>query len=72
MIINAVTPAKNTEAERRACEIRLRAERKAGKLAAKLERTQGKRTDIITSAQRGAKSYEEQGRPALPIGRDDG
>lgn len=30
--------AKNTEAERRACEIRLRAERKAGQLLASLER----------------------------------
>ena len=30
--------AKNTEAERRACEIRLRAERKAGQLLSKMER----------------------------------
>ncbi len=33
--------AKNTEAERRACEIRLRAERKAGKLLAKMEKAKG-------------------------------
>ncbi len=33
--------AKNTEAERRACEIRLRAERKAGKLLSKMEKNKG-------------------------------
>ena len=33
--------AKNTEAERRACEIRLRAERKAGQLLAKMEKNKG-------------------------------
>jgi DNA repair exonuclease SbcCD ATPase subunit len=33
--------AHNTEAERRACEIRLRAERKAGAISAKLEKAQG-------------------------------
>jgi hypothetical protein len=37
--------AHNVEAERQACEIRLRAERKAGKLSAKLEKKPGKRTD---------------------------
>jgi len=37
--------AHNVEAERKACEIRLRAERKAGALSAKLERRRGKRTD---------------------------
>lgn len=35
--------AKNTEAERRACEIRLRAERKAGQLSAKIDRSKGGR-----------------------------
>lgn len=35
--------AKNVEAERRACEIRLRAERKAGQLSAKLEKSSGGR-----------------------------
>jgi hypothetical protein len=35
--------AKNTEAERRACEIRLRAERKAGKLSAKIDKSKGGR-----------------------------
>ena len=38
MIINAGTPAKNTEAERRACEIRLRAERRAGELLREMEK----------------------------------
>ncbi len=33
--------AKNTEAERRACEIRLRAERKAGQLLSKMEKAKG-------------------------------
>ena len=37
--------ARNTENERRACEIRLRSERKAGQLARQLEKSQGKRTD---------------------------
>jgi hypothetical protein len=39
--------AHNTEAERRACEIRLRAERKAGAISAKLEKAQGKRADRL-------------------------
>jgi transcriptional regulator with XRE-family HTH domain len=34
--------AQNVEAERQACEIRLRAERKAGKLSAEMERRQGR------------------------------
>ena len=34
-------PAKNTEAERRACEIRLRAERKAGQLRRQEEKAKG-------------------------------
>jgi hypothetical protein len=37
--------AHNVEAERQACEIRLRAERKAGELSAKLEKAPGARTD---------------------------
>jgi hypothetical protein len=37
--------AHNIEAERQACEIRLRAERQAGKLSAKLEKKPGRRTD---------------------------
>lgn len=40
---------RNTEAERRACEIRLRAERKVGKLIQQMERARGKRTDLPTS-----------------------
>lgn len=35
--------ARNTEAERRACEIRLRAERKAGELLSKAEKAKGAR-----------------------------
>jgi hypothetical protein len=35
--------AKNVEAERQACEIRLRAERKAGQLTAKIDKLQGRR-----------------------------
>lgn len=35
--------AKNTEAERRACEIRLRAERKAGELLREMEKAKGAR-----------------------------
>ena len=37
----AGTPAKNTEAERRACEIRLRAERKAGQLRKQEQKAKG-------------------------------
>jgi hypothetical protein len=44
--------AHNVEAERKACEIRLRAERKAGALSAKLERSPGKRTDKQPRAMR--------------------
>jgi hypothetical protein len=35
--------ARNTEAERRACEIRLRAERKAGSLLSTMEKAKGGR-----------------------------
>jgi hypothetical protein len=43
--------AHNVEAERQACEIRLRAERKAGKLSAELERSNpGKRKKDLGSA----------------------
>jgi hypothetical protein len=43
--------AHNVEAERQACEIRLRAERKAGKLSAKLDRSNpGKRKKDLGSA----------------------
>jgi hypothetical protein len=48
--------AKNIEAERRACEIRLRAERKAGALTGELARAQGKRTDRDTSSKAATKS----------------
>jgi hypothetical protein len=41
--------ARNTEAERQACEIRLRAERKAGQLTAKLPTARGERTDLTSS-----------------------
>ena len=39
--------ADNMEAERRACEIRLRAERKAGRLLRKSKKAKGKRTDLV-------------------------
>src|SRR5215813_3293629 len=43
--------AHNVEAERQACEIRLRAERKAGALSAKLERSNpGKRKKDLAGA----------------------
>lgn len=38
--------AMNTDAERKACEIRLRAERRFGELTSALERAPGKRTDL--------------------------
>jgi hypothetical protein len=43
--------AKNTEAERQACEIRLRAERKAGQLLAQMDKLKGrpeKASDAVT------------------------
>lgn len=40
---------KLMEAERRACEIRLRAERKAGSLSAQLDKHQGARNDLTSS-----------------------
>jgi hypothetical protein len=52
--------ARNTEAERQACEIRLRAERRTGELTETLERSQGARTDLATSEQPAPKSYEQQ------------
>jgi hypothetical protein len=50
--------AHNTEAERRACEIRLRAERKAGQLSAKLETAQGRRTDKLPDNMAGSTKTE--------------
>ncbi len=41
--------ARNTEAERQACEIRLRAERRAGQLSSELETAQGHRSDLTLS-----------------------
>lgn len=46
--------AQNTDAERRACEIRLRAERKAGKLLAQLTPKRGVRSPEEQSATKGA------------------
>lgn len=48
--------ARNTEAERQACEIRLRAERRAGELDAQLERAPGARSDLSTSSHAGSRS----------------
>lgn len=42
--------AKNTEAERRACEIRLRAERKAGELLKAMEKAKGGRPSKTSTA----------------------
>ena len=51
--------AKNVEAERRACEIRLRAEKKAGQLSKKIETAPGTRTDLpLGSMQRGSTKRE--------------
>jgi hypothetical protein len=41
--------ARNTDAERKASEIRLRAERRTGELLKELERAQGKRSDLTSS-----------------------
>jgi hypothetical protein len=41
--------ARTTEAERKACEIRLRAERKVGRLTSEMETAQGERTDTTSS-----------------------
>ena len=43
--------AKNTDAERKAIEVRIRAERRAGQLLADMQRGQGTRNDVITSVQ---------------------
>jgi hypothetical protein len=40
--------ARNTEAERKACEIRLRAERKCGQLSAALVTAPGRRRDLTS------------------------
>ena len=40
--------AQNTEAERQACEIRLRAERKCGELTAEMVKAQGHRADLTS------------------------
>lgn len=39
--------AKNIEAERRACEVRLRAERKCGQLDKQRDKPRGRRTDLL-------------------------
>jgi hypothetical protein len=51
--------AHNVEAERQACEIRLRAEKKEGRLTKKLGKARGKRTDRPTSPREGEKSTKE-------------
>ena len=44
----AVEPGTNTEAERQACEIRLRAERRCGQLTADMMTAPGRRSDITS------------------------
>jgi len=50
--------ARNTEAERRACEIRLRAERKAGQLSAKLDKAAGRPSKIIGTVPKISKAQQ--------------
>ena len=52
--------ARNFENEMRAIEIRIWAERRCGKLLAEMVRAQGKRSDLVTSPQAGAKSFKDQ------------
>jgi hypothetical protein len=50
--------ARNTEAERRACEIRLRAERKAGDLLSQMERGEAGRPANGGNAGRNSSPYQ--------------
>lgn len=51
--------AKNTEAERRACEIRLRAERKAGALLSEMEKSKGGRPQKTPDNPVGSSEYRD-------------
>ena len=42
--------AQNRDAEKRVCEIRIRAERKAGQILKRMERKPGRRTDLSTTS----------------------
>jgi hypothetical protein len=55
--------AKNTEAERRACEIRLRAERKAGQISSKIERSDpgNRKKDLRTAVAPKSKQLRDAG-----------
>lgn len=53
--------AKNIEAERRACEIRLRAERKAGEILKESEKNKGARGVGVSSRDTSAPTLEEMG-----------
>ena len=59
--------AKNTEAERRACEIRLRAERKAGELLSERDKAKGSRGQFAGSSPSGGTIVRppETGAPTL-------
>ena len=66
--------ARNTEAERQACEIRLRAERRAGELLADRERSKGGRTSseaehrpVLEGRERGAGGVPHQRLRARPV-----
>ena len=63
--------ARNTEAERRACEIRLRAERKAGKLLQEMEKAQGRRTDLVAACDQVADSATPKNRSSCTVDFDE-
>lgn len=53
--------AKNTDAERKACEIRLRAERKAGELLKKMDKAKGGRPSKTPSHEEGVSTLKDMG-----------
>ncbi len=63
--------AKNTEAERQACEIRLRAERKAGRLLAEREKAKGARGQLVGREPSGGRTIlppEDTARTLVDLG----
>lgn len=51
--------AKNTDAERKACDVRMRAERRAGELLKELARSQGQRNDKLPANVAGSSEYQD-------------